>query len=111
MKKFLIIAAIVVVVVIIALVIIFATKGKQLMDLAIDKGFGTMELMMLAKRPVSVSEDSIRTIIDEVKDKIISGEADPQTVRAIMMKFQGYLDDKQLDSLEVMSMLEEMNAL
>lgn len=111
MKKFLIIAAIVVVVVIIALVIIFATKGKQLMNLAIDKGIGTMETMMIASRPASVSEDSIRTVIDTTIEKIRLGEADPQTIRIIMMKFQGYLEDKHLDSLEVIGMLEEMNSL
>ena len=111
MKKFLIIAAIVVVVVIIVFIIIFATKGKQLVNVAIDKGFSTMESVMLANRPASVPEDSIRTVIDSTIVKIKMGEVDPTTMRAIMMKFKGYMDDKKLDSLEVMSMLEEMNAL
>lgn len=111
MKKFLIIAAIVVVVIIIALIVIFATKGKQLMDVAIDRGFSAMENMMVANRPSSMSEDSVRAVVDTTIAKIRSGEADPKQVRTLMMKFQGFMDDKQLDSLEVKTMLEEMNAL
>ena len=111
MKKFLIIAAVVVVVVIIVLIVIFATKGKEMMELAIDKGFGAMENLMVVNRPASVSEDSIRTAIDATIEKIRTGETDPKAIRVIMMKFQGFMDDKQLDSLEVMTMLEEMNKL
>ena len=111
MKKFLIIAAIVVVVVIIVLIILLATKGKQMMDLAVDRGLGAMEQMMIANRPSSVSEDSIKTVLDATIEKIRFGDADPKNVRMLMMKFQGYLDDKSLDSLEVKSMLEEMNRL
>lgn len=111
MKKFLIIVAVVVVVIIIALIVIFATKGKQMMELAIDRGLGGMENLMVANRPASVSEDSIRTTIDATIEKIRSGEVDPQAIRAIMMTFQDCMEDKQLDSLEVITMLEEMNAL
>ena len=111
MKKFLIIAAIVVVVIVIVFIVFFATKGKQLVNVAIDRGFGTMESMMLAHRPASVPEDSIRAAVDSAIAKVKAGEVDPANMRAMMMKFQGYMEDKQLDSLEVMSMLEDLKEM
>lgn len=111
MKKFLIIAAVVVVIVIVALIVIFATKGKQMMELAIDKGFPVMENLMVANRPASVPEDSIHTIFDATIEKIRSGEADPKVTGALMMKFRDFMGDKKLDSLEVITILEEMGKL
>lgn len=111
MKKFLIVAAIVVVVIVIVIVIIFLTKGKQILELAIDKGFSTMESMMVANRPTSIPEDSIRTVMNSTADKIKSGEVDPQEFQAIMLRYHECLEDEQLDSLEVMDLLEEMNDL
>jgi hypothetical protein len=111
MKKVLIIVAVVVVVIVIAFIVIFATKGKQMMELAIDRGFGAMENLMLTNRPASVSEDSIKTVIDSAIEKVRSGEIDPREMQAIMMKFNGLMDDKQLDSLEVKTMLEELSNL
>jgi hypothetical protein len=111
MKKFLIIAAIVVVVIVIVIVVIFLTKGKQFMELAIDKGFNNVESMMVANRPASIPEDSIRTVVSSTADKIKSGEVSPQEFQAIMLHYRECLEDEQLDSLEVIDLLEEMNDL
>jgi hypothetical protein len=111
MKKFLIIVAVVVVVIIIAVVILIATRGKQFMDMAVERGFGTMETMMVANRPESIPEDSIRTVVSSTIEKIKSGELEGPQVQAMMMTFRDCMDDKKIDSLEVITLLEEMERL
>lgn len=108
MKRALLIVAIVVAVIIVVLIIIFATKGRQMMNLAL---FNTMESMMLQNRPDSVSEDSIRTVIGTAIARINSGEIDDQQMQSLILRFRDCLADNRMDSLEVITMLEEMNGL
>lgn len=111
MKKFLIVTAIVIAVIVIAFVIFIATRGKQFMEMAVDRGFGTMETMMVANRPESMPEDSIRAVVSSTVAKIKSGELERPQVQAMMMTFRECMDDKKIDSLEVMKLMEEMERL
>ena len=111
MKKVLLIAGIVVIIVVIIAVILIHTNKDKITNLAIDKGFNAMEMAVLRDCPRSISPDSVQVIFDKAIARIKSGDANKQQMQEIMTSFRTGLRDKQLDSLEVISLLEELKIL
>jgi hypothetical protein len=111
MKKALIVVVVIIVVVVVVAVGYIARNKDKIVDMALDRGFGTVESLVLQSKPDSISEDSVRVIFSAAMDRVRNGEVDARKMQSTMLLFQGCMEDKHLDSLEVMTILEEMKNL
>jgi hypothetical protein len=111
MKKTLIVVLVAIVVVLVVAVGYVARNKDKIVDMALDKGLGTMESVVLKYRPDSVPADSVRAVFDTTLERIKNGDVAAYKVQSVMLYFRESMEDKQLDSLEVMRILDEMKDL
>jgi hypothetical protein len=101
-------------VIVIAAFVICTTQKDKIQNMAMqamDKGFVTMEQLIVANVPQSVSADSARAVCQKAFTAIKNGTANQQATQDFMQSFQVGMKDQQLDSLEVVTILEKMEAV
>ena len=108
MKKILITLVILVVVIIGAGAAYVYLNKDALVQKSIEKGFASVETMVLQNLPATVTEDSVKTIFTETLAKVKSGEIAPEKLQGVFMSFRESWSDKQLDSLEVKDLVGKL---
>jgi len=111
MKKFLITAGIIIgAIIVIGGILIYANRGR-IANFVFQKTFETMETAVIKDLPGSVSQDSVRTLFSNVRDKVKTGEVDRQKFQHLILTFQTDLKDKKLDSLEVVGIIDSLKKM
>ena len=109
-KVLLIIGGVVVGIIIIAAVLFYLNKDK-IAQKGVDMIFQSMEQMITANLPQDVAQDSVKTMISTIKSKILTKEIDMYELQNLMIHFKESMNNNELDSLEVKSLIEQMNKL
>ena len=111
MKKFFLIAGLVIILIIIIGVVYVAINKNKLAGIAMEKGFASIEQVTIQSLPDPVSADSVKADFAAALEKVKAGTADKDQLRGFILHFQSAMQDKQLDSLEVMNILDALGKI
>lgn len=111
MKKVFLIILIVVVVVIAAVIIYVAANKDKMMNTVMEKSIEMMAPAVTENVPEGIEPDSVKTVFDGALTAIRSGAVDQEQKKDLLMTFQSSMEDKQLDSAEVVLILDKLNGL
>ena len=111
MKKFFLIAGLIVVLIIVIGVVFVALNKNKLVGMAMDKGFATIEQVTIQSLPNSVSADSVKADFATALEKVKTGTADNDQLKGFILNFQNAMQDKKLDSLEVVNILDALEKI
>ena len=76
-----------------------------------EKGFASIEQVTIQSLPDSISVDSVKADFAAALEKVKAGTADKDQLRGFVLYFQNGMQDKQLDSLEVMNILDALGKI
>ncbi|OQX84771.1 MAG: hypothetical protein B6D63_03855 [Candidatus Latescibacteria bacterium 4484_7] len=100
MKKLLTVLIIIIIIVAIIWIVLFVNKGR-IVNYALDKSFGVMELQIDKNLPSTISQDELHGLFEDVKTKVINKTADKDKLNELAQTFKKDMKDGKLDSLEV----------
>jgi|GEM_PF-631769 len=111
MKKFFLVAGIVILILIIAGIVFVYTNKDKIMNYAVDKAISTVEHKVVAAVPDTVMKDSVKTMFEKVANGMKDGTIAPDKFQNIFLYYQNAVKDKQLDSLEVSKIIQQVRDL
>ena len=111
MKKFLITAGIIIGAIILVGGILIYTNRARIANFVFQKTFDTMETAVVENLPASVSQDSLHTLFNNVRNKVKTGKIDKQKFNHLIFTFQTDIKDKKLDSLEVVGIIDSLKTM
>ena len=111
MKKFLITAGVIIgTIIVIGGILIYTNRGK-IANFVFQKTFETMETVVIKDLPRSVPQDSVLTLFSNVRNKAKIGTVDKQKFQRLIFTFQADIKDKNLDSLEVVGIIDSLKKM
>jgi len=111
MKKFLIIAGIVILVIIIGGGIYVYINKDNLANMAMEQGMKAIEQVTLDNLTDNYQKEDVKTIISDAKVKLKEKGFSSPELQSLMLTFQKSFEDKQLDSLEVKTLVDKFKEI
>ena len=108
MKRILVGLGIVFLVIIAAGTLFVVTNHDKLVNMVVEKSFGTMERAILDHLPESVSSSDVKDLFLQVKQKIKAGKVNSDSLRAIVLTFQNSIRDQSIDQEETKRILDRL---
>lgn len=111
MKKFLLILFLgIVLVVLVGGYLVYTNKDKIAMA-AMNKMFEMVQQEVVKSKPESMSEERITSAFEGAKASIMAGQVDEQKLQSVAQRLQMNMQDKVLDSTEVVQIVEDLEAI
>ncbi|NQT26052.1 hypothetical protein HQ585_11895 [candidate division KSB1 bacterium] len=111
MKKVFLIILLVVGVIVLAVVIFIAVNKEKMMNTVMEKSIEMFAPVVAESVPEGIDADSVKIAFEGALNAIKSGAVDQEKKKDLLITFQTCMADKQLDSAEVVMILDKLDGL